>query len=146
MKWNRKRPTRKQILKPDSDEDELIVEDSPTSDEEDQRNSPGETVSDTPSSEESEKLARKIISHYKSGIMFSELAVKYSKDKFYAKKGGDIGWVKKGDMMKEIDEAIFSHKKGDIFAVNVAKWGWTIILINESPIVKEFAEILIVKK
>ncbi|WP_010520563.1 peptidylprolyl isomerase [Aquimarina agarivorans] len=91
-------------------------------------------------------MLKKIISNYKKGASFSELAKKYSKDKFYAKKGGDIGWIKKGYMMKEIDEAIFTHKKGDILSIKAPEWGWTIILITESPIINEYAELLIVKK
>jgi parvulin-like peptidyl-prolyl isomerase len=48
---------------------------------------------------------------------FSEFASKYSDDKFTAENKGLIGEIKKGDLVKELDEAIFSHKAGDIFKV-----------------------------
>jgi len=96
-------------------------------------------------SKEAADLSQKIISEYNNGTQFSELAKQYSKDTPYAKKGGDMGWIKKNYMLKEIDKAIFTHKKGDIISVKEPKLGWTIILINESPISNKFAELLIIE-
>ncbi|HHG75338.1 MAG TPA: peptidylprolyl isomerase, partial [Persephonella sp.] len=50
---------------------------------------------------------------------FSELAKKYSDDPVTAEKGGLLGEVQKGDLIKKLDEQIWERKIGDIFEVPV---------------------------
>lgn len=58
------------------------------------------------------KKAQEIIDKLKKGEDFSKLAKKYSDDSSNANKGGDLGWVSTGDMVKEFDAAAFALKKG----------------------------------
>jgi peptidyl-prolyl cis-trans isomerase D len=52
--------------------------------------------------------AEDILKQVKSGGDFAKLATKYSGDPGSAPKGGDLGWVVHGQMVKEFDEAAFS--------------------------------------
>lgn len=75
-----------------------------------------------------ENLADKIITKYIKGESFSDLAKEYSKDKNYAKKGGYLGWIKKNYLVKEYNDAVFNHKKGECFKVFSKDYGWAVIL------------------
>ena len=70
----------------------------------------------TEDKEKAEKKAKKeaedIIKKLDKGDKFEDLAKKYSDDTGTAKKGGDLGWVSTGDMVKEFDSAAFKLKKG----------------------------------
>jgi peptidyl-prolyl cis-trans isomerase D len=52
--------------------------------------------------------AEDILKQVKSGGDFAKLATKYSGDPGSAPKGGELGWVVHGQMVKEFDEAAFS--------------------------------------
>ena len=58
------------------------------------------------------KEAESIIKKLDKGEKFSDLAKKNSDDSATAKKGGDLGWISKGDMVSEFDAAAFKLKKG----------------------------------
>ncbi len=53
----------------------------------------------------------------KKGSKFDELAMKFSTDQGSSVKGGDLGWFKEGQMVKEFNDACFDGKKGDIVIV-----------------------------
>lgn len=61
-----------------------------------------------------------IISKYKKGISFKDLAKRYSMD-INNKRGGDSGWFSSGEMMPEFENEIISdqHTIGDIFTIDV---------------------------
>lgn len=46
------------------------------------------------------------------------------------KKGGNLGWFTRGQMVPEFDKACFSAKKGDILEVKT-QFGYHIIKIND---------------
>ncbi|MCX7759655.1 MAG: peptidyl-prolyl cis-trans isomerase SurA [Hydrogenothermaceae bacterium] len=62
---------------------------------------------------------------------FQSFAKQYSDDKFTAENGGLLGDVRKGDLVKELDEAIFNHKAGDIFKVETEKGTYFIYIEKE---------------
>ncbi|WP_299100337.1 peptidylprolyl isomerase [uncultured Winogradskyella sp.] len=71
-------------------------------------------------SEEDAKINReKVISQYKQGYKFKDLAKHYSTGPT-AKMGGDTGWIKAGDMSTAFDDVAFNetHKLNDIFLVD----------------------------
>lgn len=47
------------------------------------------------------------------------------------KKGGSLGWVTRGSMVKEFESACFNAKKGDIIGPVKTEFGWHIIKIND---------------
>lgn len=62
---------------------------------------------------------------------FQSLAKQYSDDKFTAENGGLLGDVRKGDLVKELDEAVFSHRSGDIFKVETDKGVYFVYIEKE---------------
>lgn len=60
-----------------------------------------------------EKTATTVLDQIKAGKDFSELAKQYSDDTS-AQKGGDIGWIVRGQTVKEFEDAAFSMKPGQV--------------------------------
>tara|TARA_S200000501_G_C20864274_1_gene761218 strand:- start:2654 stop:4537 length:1884 start_codon:yes stop_codon:yes gene_type:complete len=53
-------------------------------------------------------LINKIYSDLKNNVSFNILATKHSNDKLSNKKEGDIGWLQRNDLSKELSDAIFT--------------------------------------
>jgi peptidyl-prolyl cis-trans isomerase D len=60
-----------------------------------------------------EQTAREALAQIKSGADFGELAKKYSEDSS-APKGGEIGWIVRGQTVKEFEDTAFSMKPGQV--------------------------------
>jgi peptidyl-prolyl cis-trans isomerase C len=65
-----------------------------------------------------------------NGEKFGELAKKFSTCPS-GKKGGDLGWFKRGQMVKPFENAAFDAKKGDIVGPIKTEFGWHIIKVND---------------
>jgi parvulin-like peptidyl-prolyl isomerase len=80
-----------------------------------------------------DSLASTIINRIQSGnSAFAAMASTYSADAISARKGGDLGWFVRGVMLPQLDKAIGTHKKGEIFKVWTAA-GLHIVTITDSP-------------
>jgi peptidyl-prolyl cis-trans isomerase SurA len=77
-----------------------------------------------------EKKAQEALQKAKSGEKFDELAVKYS-DGSTAKDGGDLGFFSRGKMVKEIEDAAFSLRRGQVSDIIRTKYGFVIIKVEE---------------
>lgn len=75
---------------------------------------------DKKTSQEISTLRNHIISKFKQGVPFENLAKRYSKD-MNAKRGGDSGWFAKGEMVDEFENQVINghFKVGDIFTIDV---------------------------
>lgn len=83
-----------------------------------------------------------LIKQLKGGADFAALAKKYSDDPGSAKKGGELGWVDAGTMVKPFDKALFDLKKGEISKPVRTRYGIHIIQLEDvrKPKVPSFAE------
>ncbi|MDZ7611941.1 MAG: protein translocase subunit SecD [Candidatus Moranbacteria bacterium] len=79
---------------------------------------------------EAEKEASELFEKVKAGEDFAELAKEHSEDPGSAQKGGDLGFIKKGDMLESFEEAVFSEEleKGEVYPELVeSSFGYHII-------------------
>lgn len=80
-----------------------------------------------------EQLSTDIINKIVAGTAtFASMASTYSSDYLSAKKGGDLGWFVRGVMLPQLDEALATHKKGELFTVWTAA-GLHIVKIADLP-------------
>jgi peptidyl-prolyl cis-trans isomerase C len=75
--------------------------------------------------------AEKVMAELKKGGDFADLAKKNSTDSMTARKGGDLGFLPRGKMPPEFDEAAFALKKeNDISGIVKTKLGYHIIKLT----------------
>ena len=79
-----------------------------------------------------EKLqqAKKILLKLRKGNDFAKLAMKYSED-ISASNGGDVGFVGRGKMVPEFEEAVFNLKPGQVSDIVKTEYGYHIIKAEE---------------
>jgi len=84
-----------------------------------------------------EGRANDVAARAKKGEDFAALAKQYSEDAASRDKGGDLGWIAKGQLvadnqpMPEFDDAIFKAKKGDIVGPIKTAAGFEIAKIGD---------------
>lgn len=76
------------------------------------------------------RQAKKVLNEIRKGNDFSKLAMKYSED-ISASSGGDVGFVKRGKMVREFEEVVFSLKPGQISDIVETEYGYHIIKVDE---------------
>ena len=99
-----------------------------------------EFVNKTPSQEEvlarhilveTKSEAERIIKMIKGGQSFEEVAKAHSKDPA-ATQGGDLGYFRKGDMVKPFSDAAFSIQVGAMTEIPVqTEFGWHVIRVED---------------
>lgn len=98
------------------------------------------------SADDTKKLEAKaadLLKQVKAGGDFAEVAKKNSDDPGSAPKGGDLGWVTKGQMVPNFEATAFSLKKGEISNVIKTEYGFHIVQVTdrEDARVKPFDEV-----
>ena len=84
-----------------------------------------------------EILAKELYKRAELGEDFSNLANEYSMDPSnQGTKGGDLGWFKKGRMVKPFEEAAFSSVKNKILQPITSNFGLHIIFVRDSRLDK----------
>ncbi len=74
--------------------------------------------------------AEKVLREAQGGADFAELARKYSDDAS-GKEGGDLGFLKKGDLLKDFENALVSLKPGEVSGLIRTPAGIHIIKLEE---------------
>lgn len=67
-----------------------------------------------PASEGARQKAAEVLRRVKAGEDFGRLARELSQDPGSAKGGGDLGWIKRGEMEPAFEQAAFALKKGEL--------------------------------
>ena len=97
------------------------------------------------SNETAKSTINDILAKLKLGEDFTKLAKQYSQDQNTAIKGGDLGWIGKGETELNVEQAAFSlNKPGDLSDIVQSKFGYHIIqlIAKREAKVKSFEEIL----
>jgi len=79
-----------------------------------------------------EDEAKSLIADLKKGGAFDKLAKEKSTDKASGAEGGDLGWFKRTDMVKEFADAAFALKKGELTDTPVkTQFGYHVIKLED---------------
>ena len=85
--------------------------------------------------EQQEKARLKADSIYnvlqKKGSDFEAIARQCSDDKGSATRGGDLGWISKGQTLKEFESTVFGMKKGELSKPFLSPVGYHIVLLKD---------------
>jgi peptidyl-prolyl cis-trans isomerase D len=73
--------------------------------------------------------AEDLLKQLRAGGNFADLAKKYSEDTGSAVKGGDLGWVERGQMVPAFEQTCFSLKPGEISGVIKTEYGYHIVQV-----------------
>jgi len=93
-----------------------------------------------------EAEAKDLLAELKKGTPIDKLAKEKSTDKASGAEGGDLGWFKRTDMVKEFSDAAFALKKGELSETPVkTQFGYHIIKVDDRrkappPTFEEMAE------
>jgi peptidyl-prolyl cis-trans isomerase D len=74
--------------------------------------------------------AEDILKQVQSGANFAELAKKYSDDPGSKDSGGELGFVQRGRMVPEFDNAIFTQKIGS-YSIVKSQYGYHIVQVED---------------
>jgi hypothetical protein len=82
---------------------------------------------DSLSSKQVDSLRRIIISKYRSGVPFTDLAKDYDMN---GNSTGDLGWVAEDMLLREFSTAIKAHQKGEIFTIDIPAKKWYYVTLK----------------
>lgn len=63
---------------------------------------------------EADELAARVLSRARTGEDFARLAREFSEDPGSQDRGGDLGWVRPGQLLPEFEETLFAMRAGEI--------------------------------
>lgn len=77
----------------------------------------------------------------KNGGDFEELARQYSEDKGSGSRGGALGWITRGQTVKEFEDVAFALKTGEMSEPVLSPFGYHIILMKERKDLEPYDEL-----
>jgi peptidyl-prolyl cis-trans isomerase D len=90
-------------------------------------------TTDTPKEEVPKIQARaeELLAQIKKGANFEELAKKNSQDPGSAAKGGDLGWIQRGQTVPQFESTAFALKPGEVSGIIKTDYGFHIVQVLE---------------
>lgn len=87
--------------------------------------------------------AEELLKQLRAGADFAELARKNSEDSGSAEKGGDLGWIVRGQTVKAFEDAAFTLRPKELSGVISTEYGFHIlqVLEKEAARLKPFEEV-----
>lgn len=79
----------------------------------------------------SQKKVEGLAASLKTGKDFAELAAASSDDSGSKGQGGDLGWIKRGQMPEKLEAPMFALKAGEISEPIETEFGWHIVRVDE---------------
>lgn len=79
--------------------------------------------------DEAQRRADSVYAVLQKGGDFAKLAEEYSQDPGSAKRGGELGWLQKGALVKEYEDVAFKLKKGEVSKPVKSPFGYHIIKV-----------------
>ena len=93
-------------------------------------------------------LRTEIISKYNDGFRFKDLAKHHSMDD-NAKRGGDLGWITKGDLHPDFEAEVLndSYHVNDIYTVDIPEqqWYYVILKTEDTKFIEEIKVLKVVE-
>jgi peptidyl-prolyl cis-trans isomerase D len=77
----------------------------------------------------SKKKAEEVLAKIRKGESFAAMASQYGTDGT-KDRGGDLGWFAEGQMVKEFNDAVKAHQKGDMYIVKT-QFGYHIVKVTD---------------
>ncbi|NIM03873.1 hypothetical protein GTN66_07000 [bacterium] len=75
--------------------------------------------------------AKNVLNELRDGANFEKLARKYSIDSMTASRGGDLGYISRGEMIPAFEEAAFAlENKNDISGIIETQFGYHLIKLT----------------
>jgi parvulin-like peptidyl-prolyl isomerase len=71
--------------------------------------------------------AQKALERLKGGAKFESLAKELSQDPATGRQGGDLGWLMRGTLVPEFEEALFSLKPGEVSGAVESPYGFHVV-------------------
>jgi peptidyl-prolyl cis-trans isomerase C len=88
----------------------------------------GQIVLDT------KQQAENMLARIKAGESLFELAGQYSTDPYGRQRSGDMGWLKEGNAVKEIERGIKNLKDNEVSKIIKTDKGWhLVVIVNRKP-------------
>lgn len=78
----------------------------------------------------SKALADSIVAELRKGADFAVAAKRFSMDPVSRENGGDLGWFRRGQMVREFEQAAFALKPGTVSEPVESAFGWHIIQVQ----------------
>jgi peptidyl-prolyl cis-trans isomerase D len=88
-------------------------------------------ISFGPDKAASKKKAEDLLAKIKAGGDFAELAKANSDDTGSKTAGGDLGWVRRGQMVEKFEKALYGMKAGEVSDPVETEFGWHLIRLDE---------------
>src|SRR5712691_4117584 len=85
---------------------------------------------DSAASARARQLAESLLAALRQGASFPEVAKKYSADSASREQGGELGWFRRGVMVKEFEEVAFRLRPGEISDPVPTEFGYHIIQVE----------------
>jgi peptidyl-prolyl cis-trans isomerase SurA len=78
------------------------------------------------------QLAESLVVALRRGANFADVAKRYSADSASRDQGGELGWFRRGMMVKEFEDVAFRLRPGDISPVVETQFGYHIIQVERA--------------
>jgi parvulin-like peptidyl-prolyl isomerase len=78
-----------------------------------------------------EAEAKRVLGELQEGLPFQAAVKQYSVDLLTKAKGGDLGWISRGEAFEEFEQAVFSLKPQQISSPVRGKYGYHIVQVLE---------------